>query len=201
MLTPDLRPLMGLPSPSSPNVSLFPTHERPWKSQDPQVSEVDPVDPELLTPNGVTYPPQKSDSPEQPISPLPLVKSSVEEPPTPELVFKDSQNLTETLREELDALESALAVSDTNPAAQDTIAPPLISTTSESQVATLLGSDTTFDERSQVPSTLEESQAFDDTDEWVTCTLQGSYLKLRTSAGNSKATTFTDSLFSPMNLI
>ena len=192
MLTPDLRPLMGLPSPTSPTVSLFPTH---GKSQEPQVSEIDLVDSEqLLTPDGVIRPPQTLGSLKQDISTVPVVKSPVDALPTPEPVVKNHRDL-ETLREELDASEQALTVSDTDLAAQDTTAPPLISATSEGQVATLLeneSSDLTFD---------EESHAFGHTDEWVICTLRGSVLKLITSAGNPNTIASADPLSSLVNLI
>lgn len=201
MLTPDLRPLMELPLLTSPTVGLFPTTE---KSQDAQVGEVDLVDSErLLSPNSVIYPHQQSGSLEQAVSALPLVKSPVEASPAPEPVFKNSQVLTETLREELDTLEQALTVSDPDPTAQATTAPPLNSTTSGSQVATLLESEPsafTFHEESQ-PSTLEEIEAFGHTDEWVSCILQGSYLKLINLAGRSNIMIFAVLLSSPMSLI
>jgi len=202
MLTPDLRPLMGLPSPTSPSVSLFPTHE---KFEDPQVSEVDLVDSQqLLTPDGVIHSAQKLGGLEQTASTAPLVKSSVEALPTPESVFKNRQVLTETLGEEIGALEQASTVSDADLAAQDSMVSPLIPATAESQVATPLESEPTvftFDEESQLPSTLEESQAFDHTDEWVICPLRGSALKLTTSTGNPKVITFADPLSSLVNLI
>ena len=165
---------MGLPSPTSPTIGLLPTDK---KSQDPLVSEIDLVHFEqFLTPDGVLHLSQKLGSLKQDILTVPHVKSPLDALPTPEPVVKNRQVL-EIPREELDPSEQALTVSDTDLALQDTTAPPLISAISEGQVDTLLESESlafTFDEESQVLSTLEESPAFGHADEWVTYTLRGS---------------------------
>ena len=131
------------------------------KSQDPQVSEVDQVDSEqLLAPNGVIHPLQKLDGLEQAVSAMPLVGSQDASPALEGV----------RLKREFDTSEQALNVSDTDPAAQDTTVPPLISATSKSQVATLLETEPsafTYNEESQLPSTLEETQTFGYADEWV----------------------------------
>jgi hypothetical protein len=197
MLTPELRPFMELPSSTSPTVDLFPTHE---KSQDHQISEVDLVDSEqLLTPDGVIQPLQKLGSLKQAVSTLPLVKCPAEASPITEPIFGNNQVLVETLRTEFDTPEQTLTVSVTDPAAQDATAPLSISAIPEGPLESEL-SIFNFDEESQLPSTLEESQAFGHTNESV-MHVSGSCLKLITSAGNSNAIAFAVPLSSPVNLI
>lgn len=182
---------MELPSPISPTVNLFPTHE---KSQDHQISDL--VDSEqLLAPDGVIRPLQRLDDLRQAVSNMPYVKYPEEASPTTEPVFKNSQDLIETietLKAELDAPEQALTVSVADPAVRDATAPLLISVGSEPSAFT-------FDEGSEPPSALEESQALGHTDEWVPYVV-GSYLKLITSAGSSNSRAFADLLSSPVNL-
>ena len=193
MLTPEMRHLMELPSPISPTVDLFPAHKN---SQDHQISSVDLVDPEqLLTPDGATHPRQKLGGLEQAVSNFPYVKCPEEASPTTEPDFKNSQALIETLKQELDTPEQGLTISVTDPVVQDATAPLLISATSEQSERSAF----TFDEESEPPSILEESQAFGHTDEWVVHVV-GSYLKLITSAGISNSKVFGDLLSSPVNL-
>jgi len=193
MLTPELRPLMELPSPT---IDLFPTQE---KSQDHQISEADPVDSkQLLTLDGAISPLRKRGSLEQAVPNTPLVKRPTEAPPGAGPVYKNSQVLMETLKAELDTPEQVLAVSVTDLAAQDVTAPLLILATLEGSLESE-PSAFTFDEESQSPSTLEESQAFSQTDEWVMY-IAVSCSKLITSAGNSNAIAFADPLSSPVNL-
>ena len=200
MLTPDLRPLMGLPSPTSPTVGLFPTQ---GKSQVPQVNEIDLVDSEQLTPDGLIHPSQKLGSLKQDISTVPLVKSPVDALPTPQPVVKNGR-VFETLREGLDSSEQALTVPETDLTAQDTTTPRIISASSESQVGTLLESEAsafTLDNESQPLSALEEGHSPGHNDEWVVCTLRGSDLKLITSTGNLNTIAFADPLSCLVNLI
>ncbi len=190
---------MDLPLPISPTVDLFPARE---KSQDRQISEVDLVDSEqLLTPDGAIHPLQRLGGLGQAVSFFPFVKCPEEVSPTTEPVFKNSQVLIETiesLEAELDTPEQALTVSVTDPAVQDPTAPLLISATSE-RPSESERSAFTFDEESEPPSILEESQAFGHTDEWVMYVV-GSYLKLIASAGSSNPSAFADLLSSPVNL-
>ena len=190
---------MELPSPTSPTVGFFPTH---GKSQVPQVNEIDLVDSEQLTPDGVIHPSQKLGRLKQDTSTVPLVKSPVNALPTPQPVVKNGR-VFETLREGLDPPEQALTVSETDLIAQDTTTPPMISATSEGQVGTPLESEApafVFDNESQPLSALEEGHAPGNNDEWVVCTLRGSDLKLITSAGNPNAIAFADPLSCLVNL-
>ena len=188
---------MELPSPISPTVDLFPTHE---KSQDHQISGL--VDSEQsLTPGGAIHPLQKLDGLGLAVLNMPYVKYPEEGSPTTEPVIKNSQVLEETietLKAALDTPEQALNVSVIDPAAQDGTAPLLISPASERP----LGSERsafTFDEESEPPSALEESQALGHTDEWVLYVVAG-YLKLITFAGSSNSRALADLLSSPVNL-
>lgn len=186
MLTPELRHLMELPSPTSPTVDLFPMHD---KSQDHQISQDDLVNSEqLLTPDDAVGSLQKA------VLNMPLVTL-----PTTEPVFKNGQVLIETLKAEVDTQEQALPVSVTDPATQDTTTPLLISGTSEGP---LESEPSTFaiDEESKPTSTLEESQPFGHADEWVMCVV-GSCLVLITSAEKSNSKAFAVPLSSPVNLI
>ena len=192
MLTPELRHLMELPSPTSPTVDLFPVHD---KSQDHQISQGDLVDPEqLLTPDGAVHPLQKLGSLEKAVSNMPLVTL-----PTTEPVFKNGQVLIETLRTEVDPQKQALTVSVTDPAPQDTTAPLLISGTSEGPLESE-PSAFAINEESKPPCTLEESQPLGHTDEWVMYVV-GSRLALITSAENPNSIAFADLLSFLVNLI
>lgn len=187
MLTPDLRHLMELPSPTSPTVDLFPMHE---KSRDHQISEANLVDSEqLLTPDGAVRPLQELGSQEQAVSNMPAARSPTPASPTTEPVFKNSQVFIETLKAEVDTQEQALTVPVTDPAAQNATASLLISATSAEPLESE-PSAFTFD---------EESQAFGHTDEWVVYVI-GSCLTLITSAGNSNSIASAGPLSSPVNI-
>jgi hypothetical protein len=197
MLTPELRHFMELPSPTSPTVDLFPMHE---KSQDHQISEANlVVSAQLLTPDGAIHPLQELGGLEQAVLNMPVVKCPTEASPTTEPVFRNSQVLIETLKAEVDTQERALTISIPDPAGQDATAPLLISATSEGPLESE-PSAVTFDEESEPPSALEESQAFGRTDECVMYVV-GSCLKLITSAGNSTSIAFAGPLSSPVNII